>query len=130
MTFVCVCTSVHATTYLIRFMNHFLFLLLIIIIYQSMLGFFAYSLVLCSLWSLFFPYFISLFSRIMPMIKMSWHTIYVNVLLRDCEPCDMHKSRSCASYLANRSVIAYSCVQRPMYIYEAVFLIYFGLFRE
>src|SRR3954463_3788883 len=96
-------------------MNHRL-LLLLIIIHQSMIGFFAYSLVLCSLWSFFFPYFISLFSR-MPMIEMLWHTIYVNVLRWDCEPCDMHKSRSCASYLAHGSVVAYSCVQRPMYIY-------------
>src|SRR3954469_5191055 len=131
MTFVCVwTTSVHATTYLIRFMNHRLLLLLIIIIYQSMLGFFDYSLVLCSLWSFFFPYFISIFSRIMSMIEMSWHTIYVNVLRQDYEPSDMHKSRSCASYLAHGSVVAYSCVQRPMYIYESVFLIYFGIFRE
>ena len=75
-----------------------------------MLGFFAYSLVLCSIWSFFFPYFISLFS-IMSMIEMPWHTIYVNVLRRDCEPCDMHKYRSCASYLSYSSVIPYSCVQ-------------------
>src|SRR3954462_3497418 len=109
-------------------MNHRL-LRLLIIIYQSMIGFFAYSLVLCSLWSFFFPYFISLLS-IMLMIEMLWHTIYVNVLRRDCEPCDMRKSRSCASYLAHGFVVAYSCVQRPMYIYETLFLSYFGLFRE
>ena len=64
------------------------------------------------------------------MIEMSWHTIYVNVLRWDCEPCDMHKSRSCASYLAHSSIVAYSCVQRPMYIYEAFFSSYFCLFRE
>src|SRR3954469_16496828 len=39
------------------------------------------------------------FSR-MPMIEMSWHTIYVNVLRWDCPPCAMHRSRCCASYLA------------------------------
>ena len=59
---------------------------------------------------------------------MSWHTIYVNVLRWDCTPCAMHKSRCCASYLAYSSIVAYSCVQRPMYIYEACFLSYFGLF--
>ena len=64
------------------------------------------------------------------MIEMSWHIIYVNVLRRDSYPCDMHKSMCYASYLANCSVVAYSCVQRPMYIYEAFFFIYFGLFRE
>src|SRR3954470_16004817 len=70
------------------------------------------------------------FSRIMPMIEMSWHTIYVNVLRWDCTPCAMHNSRCCASYLAYGSIVAYSCVQRPMYIYEACFLSYFGFFQE
>src|SRR3954462_10849399 len=124
MTFVCV----DKCTYLIKFMNHRLLILLIIIIYQSMLGFFAYSLVLCSIWSFFFS--LLFLSRIMTMIEMSWHTIYVNVLRWDCTPYAMHKSRCCASYLAYGSIVAYSCVQRPMYIYEACFLIYFVLFRE
>src|SRR4051812_38248075 len=118
MTFVCVCG---------RQVN--LFCLLLLYINQCLVF-------LLTLWSFahfgpsFFPYFISIFSRIMSMIGMSWHNIYVNVLRQDCEPCDMHKSRRCASYLAHISIIAYSCVQRPMYIYEAFFLIYFGLFRE
>ena len=81
------------------------------------------------IWGMLFELLWS-FSRIMLMIEISWHTVYVNVLRWDCSPCAMHRSRCCASYLANGSIIAYSCVQRPMYIYEAVFLIYFGLFRE
>src|SRR3954468_8694679 len=64
----------------------------------------------------------------MSMIEMSWHNLYVNVLRRDCKPCVMHKSRCFASYLAYSSIVAYSCVQRPMYIYEACFSSYFGLF--
>ena len=64
------------------------------------------------------------------MIEMSWHTIYVNVLRRNCKTCAMHKSRCCASYLAYGSIIAYSCVQRPMYIYEAFFSSYFCLLEN
>src|SRR3954470_19170384 len=111
MTFVCVCGRQVNLFCLLLYINQCLVFLL-------------------TLWSFaqFGPsFFLTLFSRIMPMIEMSWHTIYVNVLRWDCEPCDMHKSRSCASYLAHGSVVAYSCVQRPMYIYKAFFLSFFGL---
>src|SRR4051812_34812758 len=62
----------------------------------------------------------------MPMIEMSWHTIYVNVLRWDCPPCAMHRSRCCASYLADGSIVAYSCVEQPSYICGMLFE--FGLF--
>ena len=107
--------SVHATILILLglWIIAYFFCLLLLYINQCLVF-------LLTLWSFahFGPsFFLTLFSRIMPMIEMSWHTIYVNMLRWDCEPCDMHKSRSCASYLAHRSIVAYSCVQRPMYIY-------------
>ena len=52
---------------------------------------------------------------------MSWHTIYVNVLRWDRSPCTMHRSRCCASYLADSSIVAYSCVEQPSYIRGMLF---------